>query len=804
MRKWSLKKGDPIHLVFNADANLEPTSYIDDQIWSLMLSGGNPPALTLQTTYGLRAQDFRIFPRFSDSYHSITDPEEYLKTPIIQYIETNYLKLLCSPFTGIDVKMEFWVPCSQSCCGRISLINTLDSPQSIRIDLIALLKPVDGERMASAVIENTHVLAGRTGGIYPLLFLAGGATKGTGSYPSLSTLIELAPDEEEDLIWYHAACSTLQDSYINARAIAERRLEPGIARLDVYHSGKLMIETGDMDWDAAIASSQRLAFGLAIGPSDKLPFPSFVLSRMPNQGYSMLNNGSDYDHLWKGQSPLDTYLLLKTLLPNSVSFLKGLISNFISSQDTTGLVDWKPGLSGYRSNLHATPVLSRIAWMIYEIDQDKSFLEAIFPGLLSYFHFWFDPSNDRDSDFFPEWKHPFQCSFDDHPIYSQWQPSSRGIDISTVEMPVLVSFLYQDSLSLISMSREIGREDLIPDLETIAKSLKSVVESCWDSEETRYLVRDRDSHNHPPEEQLGKRKGPGVISVKRPYRNKARLVISIHIEGLTNRKPNIIIRGRDTNGRFYTHKIKQETMKKYHDIYTTTTQNLFTYIDWIDIQGIEGEDVVIVSRAGFLFSEIAQLTPLWAGIPDLETGKRLIEGSILNPDIYLTQYGLCFCSRQDHSIDIKQCKRIDPIWNLFVIEGLIKYNFRSEAAQLFARLVNVIIKSLKEENCFREYYDAETGKGFGERNHLGGIIPVGLFIELLGLKIYSAKKIHISGHSPFPWTVTLQFKGLVIIRHQYETVIIFPDGQSVEVKQPNPTMVFLEGDQITINYQPDS
>ncbi len=64
MPNWNLAAGDPLSLTLAADARLTTTDYTNDQIWELSLGGGEPAALALQTTYGLRAHWMRLFPRF--------------------------------------------------------------------------------------------------------------------------------------------------------------------------------------------------------------------------------------------------------------------------------------------------------------------------------------------------------------------------------------------------------------------------------------------------------------------------------------------------------------------------------------------------------------------------------------------------------------------------------------------------------------------------------------------------------------------------------------------------------------------
>ncbi|HLB50317.1 MAG TPA: hypothetical protein VJL59_25115, partial [Anaerolineales bacterium] len=66
MRDWKLTQADPLALRLAADVRFGPTDYADDQIWELTLAGGDPAALALRTTYGLRAREMRIFPIFRE------------------------------------------------------------------------------------------------------------------------------------------------------------------------------------------------------------------------------------------------------------------------------------------------------------------------------------------------------------------------------------------------------------------------------------------------------------------------------------------------------------------------------------------------------------------------------------------------------------------------------------------------------------------------------------------------------------------------------------------------------------------
>jgi hypothetical protein len=79
----------------------------------------------------------------------------------------------------------------------------------------------------------------------------------------------------------------------------------------------------------------------------------------------------------------------------------------------------------------------------------------------------------------------------------------------------------------------------------------------------------------------------------------------------------------------------------------------------------------------------------------------------------------------------------------------------------------------------------------GERNTLAGLAPLGLFLETLGVRLLSPCQVHLSGFNPFPWPVTVKYRGLTVLRRKDSTVVTFPDGQSHTVTDPTPQVISL-------------
>jgi hypothetical protein len=102
-----------------------------------------------------------------------------------------------------------------------------------------------------------------------------------------------------------------------------------------------------------------------------------------------------------------------------------------------------------------------------------------------------------------------------------------------------------------------------------------------------------------------------------------------------------------------------------------------------------------------------------------------------------------------------------------------------------------IIHNLKQKRAFYQRYHAETGLGLGERNAVSGLAPVGLFLQVLGVQVFSPTRIYLEGKNPFPWPVTVQYKGLKVLRGLDRTEIKFPNGKSVIVDDPAACIVSL-------------
>ena len=123
MREWSLQAGDPLNLVLAADMRFSAPNYVNDHIWEMELGSGDPPALSMRTTCGLRARSIRIFPRFTEAGITVADVSAFATPPVVRRCYPNFLELTFSPFKGLEITYEVRVPDSNTIAGRVTATN---------------------------------------------------------------------------------------------------------------------------------------------------------------------------------------------------------------------------------------------------------------------------------------------------------------------------------------------------------------------------------------------------------------------------------------------------------------------------------------------------------------------------------------------------------------------------------------------------------------------------------------------------------------------------------------------------------
>ena len=779
MRTWSLGPNDPLSLTLAADSRLGETSYTNDQIWQINLKEGKPPALSVETTFGLRARSMRLFPRFIFQDMEIISPDQFYRPARLTTFFPNYLSFSFFPSKGLHVQAEYWIPESQVITGRLIFHNQADQDINFHFEWVGFLDPMpNGESMRYESHGMIHILEGKTSDLVPVCVMTGGPEPGRGPYPALSIPCGLSTGERWQCRWALAALNSKEDSLALARQSTARNWEAETARIELENNRQMLeITTGNPEWDAAFTFTQIAAYGLFLHHDGGLPNPSFVLNRQPDQGYAMRENGSDLPYAWSGQTVLNSYYLSSLLLPGGIDLMKGVLENFLSVQTEQGIIDWKPGMGGQRSHQLAQPILSVLALEIFEYTKDKTWLSSLYPGLFAFLSMWFSAEHDQDQDGYPEWEHPLQTGLEESPMYDYWNTDSEGITISTLESPSLAAFLYRECAALKQIANHISQNDDQDWIQSKMETLHKKLSEAWSSREKIFRYRDYKNHSTNKGTLLRTIKGQTETNFQRAFKTPQRLNFVFNFQNETTRPITIQISGTNESGPL-NEKISANQIIWANDAARSTSAHLFTGLEKIIITGLYKKDICQIKTVGYSKEDLSLLLPLWADMLEPDQAKILIEKKLL-PN-FVKKYGIPICP--DHRNYPKNTEKVSLLWNHLIGEGLLNYGYRKEAARLVTHAMKAVVASLKTHHSFYQYYNAYHTYGTGERNNLEGLAPIGLFLKTLGLKKLSREEIIIEGLNPYPWPVTIGYQGLKITFHKKGAAITFPTGQTATVK----------------------
>ena len=793
MRKWGLGLSDPLTVTLAADVRFGGVDYVDDQIWELANRGGEPAALSFQTTYGLRARKMAIFPGFSRELATITDPGLFSVPPIVEIRLPNYLRLAFDPWPELAVQSEYWVPESHAAAGRFRWTNRSGVPLAFRFKLYVVLRPASGTGgMTEHVADGISMLAGQTGGLAPVVFLSGGARAEPAAYPALSVDQLVPPGETEELVWVEAARDARRASVELVRSISARDWDSEAARIEMVNSSLVDVETGDPAWDAVFWMAQNAAISSFIGSSRYLPHPFPVGARLPDEGYSERGDGRDYGGAWAGFSASEARALVPLILPIAPDLAKGVIRDFLHNLSASGAADSRPGLAGQRSGLICPPMLADLAWRVYEWTEDKLFLETIWDDLERSLRAWFTQDHDRDQDGFPEWDNTTHSLYDDSPTFVRWHDWGQGLDIRWSEGPDLGSMLIRECDALSRISQLIGRPRDTSWLDQRGGELRRRIEAGWSQADHSYHFGDRDRHTCPSGQLLVSRKGSFTRSSRKSLAQEARLVVRCHASESEAGDLEVLVRGRGRKGRFRVERLRAGDFQWFWNFGTATTSHAYAEISEVTVTGLSRKFRLEVLAADYSRQDAGLLLPLWAGVPEPSRASELVRRTLQDRDRYWRDYGVPRCAASDpaYAPDERHEACEVSVWqNSLLIEGLLAYGYRDEAGDLLSRLMRSLAAGVSEAAHFRAGYHPDRLQGFGDRGSLHGVAPVHAFLDIIGVRLISPQKIRIEGRSPFAWPVHIRWRGAEIIRQGSSAEVIFPNGQRGSVAGQDPQLV---------------
>jgi len=785
MRTWNLTTDDVHRWRLAADARLPGVDYADDQIWEIVPNRGDPAALGVETTYGLRALSMRIFPTLIVNGLQVIDPASFAQPPSVQTILPNYMLLIAQPVAGLQLRAEYWVHDSHALLGRFTLSNRSQESLAIDLRLSALLRVgQSGSPFSGIQIDGVYVLAGELDRIEPVLFLEGGAKTPASAYPSLGVKTVLESGKSRAWSWVHAAESDQRASFQRARLLCNLPWEPNIARIKLLNSDLLEISTGEPDWDAAFWLTQVAALQAFTGPTRRNIYPGMLGRRSPRDGYSASGDGMDYDGAWGGIDTSQAYFQARQILYVAPDLIQGEILNRIKAIDARGVLDGRPGPGGQRAGWESMPLLADLAWHTYNQVRDKALLQRTYPVLIAAARRWFGKSLDYDQDGHPEWEFPPQTGFDAWPAFVAWERWGQGLELRMAERPDLAAYLFAECAALERMADELGEIKDGEWLRSVRAGLQGSLEQGWSEKAGLYLTLDRDLNQPTPGERLGREKGSFKLEIKRTFEVPVRVLIRTFGEEANTRELKVMIQGK---GRTRRKMVEEFTNRRYQWFWKmgcATAEKMATELDWIRIDGLDDSFSSEVWLADTTREDITGLLPVWSGMILQQRAERLIEGALLDRKRFWRAHGVPTVSARDSAYRPQKEGNPGGVWmfaNSLLGEGLLRYGYRDRAAELIQKMMPAVIDRLRREGEFGTYYHPDESISLGDEYAFEGLAPLDLFLESLGLQLINPSKVCVEPGNPYPWPIAIRWRGLTIEYQDEQVILGFPDGTTVRV-----------------------
>jgi len=788
MREWNLTSADPLSLFLAADARFCSPDYADDQVWELVLRGGDPPALAVETMLGLRAVSLRLFPIFIQGSRPLQDPAAFASPPEVRRFAPNYLNVRCRPTGSLTAELEYWVPESHALAGRITLSTSGKDPFSGECWLAGVLRPAaEGAPFApeSAGPYEGVYLRGGVRNAVPVLAAAGAAGSGRGAIPSLKMAFELEAGRPHSIRWVFCCHPTVDAGLRCARSILAREWDAEIARIELAGESLLEIETGRPDWDAVLAFSQQTAVQSLIGATRALPHPSPVVGRNPERGFSLRGDGSDYPPAWCGADLSDVMTILPVwalALPESA---RDLLRNFLAAAGE-GLPDARPGAGKQRAGLLAPPLLAQAAGRALGGREGDHFLASLRPLVERCLDAWFGPDHDRDRDGAPEWDRPDSFGPQITAMWAREDPWGGWIRPEETESPSLAALLLGECLAAARIAERAGDGERTKLWKERGGEARRALERMEAPDGYRTL--DRVTHASPAGKKLWEGRSGGELKGSLNLKAPARLLL--RCAGSLETRPiiQVTVDGKDGEGTEC-----REIFRGEHFSWHRGTGTCFSRTVWTQIASIGVEE----PSAGMTFTleipnlareDLSHFLPLWSRAVSAPRAGRMFE-RLGEGSAYDSPGGLRFLPRSDPAAGHAPAGGVWMFWNMLMGEAAIRFGRHALAYAWTEKWMRTLAGALRADRSFRSCYDPERAGGSGPRNSFQGIFPIGFFLAALGIQPVASNRVWAGGRSIFPFPVTLRWRGMTMRREGDALEVEFPSGAKREFRGTERTLI---------------
>jgi hypothetical protein len=400
------------------------------------------------------------------------------------------------------------------------------------------------------------------------------------------------------------------------------------------------------------------------------------------------------------------------------------------------------------------------------------------------YHCWFNDSNTK----LPVWESPLQTGLEFSPLFSSWRDSDQGLDVSTLFSPGLASLLYKEGQALLQLGMVLEESENAGWLASTCEQLSAAVERSFDAKKKSYCYRDISSWRCDPDKDIKEFKRNGTFQIKRNFKVQRRLLVTCSAPHAKSKNVQIKLAGT-CNGSPISEVFSMNFPYYQNSLTRYTSKNLFTTLESVEVSGLSKEAVINVKLAGTDFSDLSLFLPLWAGLVSPENAREIIENDLLPH--YLTPFGLSCFPLDNSTAGESQPNSIVPLWNALMIESLIKYGYRAEAARVLTNLLEASIVEWKQTGHTNSSLRTTDGRGNGDHDSLDGLRPIWPLLKLLGIEYLDTKELNLRGLNDLFASFTVQYERVMLILQQNSTVIQTVTGSRTEIEQAGNYKILL-------------
>jgi len=739
----------------------------------------------LHTTYGLRCRSMGLFPIITIGNKHFHQAYTFFRPPTVTQYLPDSITIQSSPDDSSQFIFEAHIAAEDIVVGSVTFINTSGNLLSLTLDLAVTLVSMPQGTAAYPDREGINqIISGHTKDLAPVLFMTGGPSAISSPYPALSIPIHLTDGQSRTLTWALATKPSRDESLDAARKVAASPWREIVQQRARFHAAKtIQVQTGRPEWDTAFTLAQTETQLHWVGQPEKSDAPFFLRSRLPDDAPDTLLQQNHRDDL----SLLELHHLKQLLLPAQKDQFASLLKNFLARQKENGSIYSERDNFAFSRPFHECPLLASLALKAFEFDGNRDNLRRAFPALCRSLEPWLPAEKTA-------WEDPRQPQLDTGLFnFDIWEETGHGLDIRTAKSPALLSMILLEAKALVRIAELIDEEAEVDHYQALANSLTEAIHKTWDENLSTFIYRDIESGLTPDRELFLPGRIQKELTIGKTFLNPQRLQLHLFTTDEHTRPCIIHLIGEDSNRNPIEEVFKPNELRWVLGKAHLTSRLVYQSIQSITFNGMQPEDRFVLETADFAQPDISCFLPILAQAVTPEMFEQIIASPLIQ-DENQRRFGFPETWKARHELPPALTIRTNVLWNTLIIEGLLKSGQIDLASEIFIQLMTVLTAGLAHHDGFFPFYNSSDGLPAGNRNALAGLAPLGLLLELAGIRILSPSRVILWRRFPFENPLKLHWQGLSIYKDSELVKIVFPDGTDYTGTIEEPIMVSAESD----------